>query len=329
MRLGRWIGPALAATLTMASAPRAALAACQLVKIGELGVTTDHNEPLAAVTINGHPLRMLVDSGAEKSALWRPALESLGLHAVDSGVKFFGANGPEEAGLVTVREFGLGGYVVHDLTLFVVGRGPNTSFAGLLGEDFLSKFDVEFDLPSRSIRLFTPRDCVGDQVVYWAKAYATTPLAHQHGPEHWPLVTVLLNGHEALALLDSGSNVSGVSADFVRRAGMAQESSSAGAEVHGLGSQPLGSAVATFATLSVGQEEIQNVKLQVADLFVRNRETVTGSFIPVDPINTPDLLIGADFFLAHRIYIARSQGKVYFTYQGGPIFQTEKPSRAD
>jgi len=142
MALGRWIGAVLAAALTLTSVPRAALAACQLVKIGELSVATEHNQPPPAVTINGHAVRMLVDSGAEKSALWRPALESLGLHAVGSGVKFFGVNGPDEAGLVTVREFGLGGYVVHDLRLFVVGRDPNTSFVGLLGEDFLSSAQI-------------------------------------------------------------------------------------------------------------------------------------------------------------------------------------------
>ena len=39
----------------------------------------------------------------------------------------------------------------------------------------------------------------------------------------------------------------------------------------------------------------------------------------------PDLLLGADFLLAHRIYIARSQKKLYFTYRGGPIFQPRAP----
>jgi hypothetical protein len=37
--------------------------------------------------------------------------------------------------------------------------------------------------------------------------------------------------------------------------------------------------------------------------------------------DNPGMVIGADFFMAHRIYVARSQGKMYFTYKGGPIFQ--------
>lgn len=32
------------------------------------------------------------------------------------------------------------------------------------------------------------------------------------------------------------------------------------------------------------------------------------------------MLIGTDFFLSHRIYIATDRRKVYFTYNGGPVF---------
>jgi tetratricopeptide (TPR) repeat protein len=32
------------------------------------------------------------------------------------------------------------------------------------------------------------------------------------------------------------------------------------------------------------------------------------------------MLIGADFFLSHRIYVASGQRKVYFTFNGGPVF---------
>jgi tetratricopeptide (TPR) repeat protein len=33
-----------------------------------------------------------------------------------------------------------------------------------------------------------------------------------------------------------------------------------------------------------------------------------------------DMLIGIDFFLSHRIYVARSQNRILFTYNGGPVF---------
>jgi hypothetical protein len=37
-------------------------------------------------------------------------------------------------------------------------------------------------------------------------------------------------------------------------------------------------------------------------------------------LDFPAMLLGADFFLAHRVFIAKSEGKVYITYNGGAIF---------
>ena len=39
-----------------------------------------------------------------------------------------------------------------------------------------------------------------------------------------------------------------------------------------------------------------------------------------------DMLLGADFFLSHRVYVANSQDKLYFTYNGGPPFDVTSPS---
>jgi predicted aspartyl protease len=324
--LRRWIGRAAAAAFALAAVPvLAAPAACQLVKIGELSVTTARNESLAAVSINGRAAQMLMDTGAARSSLWRPALESLGLHSVHSDVKFYGVGGTDQADTVTVRDFALGGYVVHDLTLFVLGHGTQPgAFAGSLGEDFLSKLDVEFDLRAHSIRFFTPKNCSGDEVVYWAKAYSMIRLVHPIGAGDQPYVKVVLNGHEVLAVLDSGATVSMVTSEVAARTGGGP--AVAASSTRGIAGQPLATSVAVFPTLSVGQEQIQNVTLRIADLFGRDKEVRAGSWIPTDPGSQPDMLIGADFFLAHRIYIARSQGKVYFTYQGGPIFQTEAPA---
>src|SRR6185312_15120118 len=43
-----------------------------------------------------------------------------------------------------------------------------------------------------------------------------------------------------------------------------------------------------------------------------------------------DMLLGSDFFLAHHIYVAYSQEKLYFTYNGGPVFDlnTQAPAPA-
>jgi hypothetical protein len=61
--------------------------------------------------------------------------------------------------------------------------------------------------------------------------------------------------------------------------------------------------IAPFASFRIGDEEIRNTHLRIGDTGLRD----------------VDMLIGADFFLSHRIYVASSQHKLYFTYNGGPV----------
>jgi hypothetical protein len=69
--------------------------------------------------------------------------------------------------------------------------------------------------------------------------------------------------------------------------------------------------IAPFASFRIGDEEIRNTHLRIWDTGLRD----------------VDMLIGADFFLSHRIYVASSQHKLYFTYNGGPVFNlTFSPS---
>ena len=61
--------------------------------------------------------------------------------------------------------------------------------------------------------------------------------------------------------------------------------------------------VVPLASVKIGDEEVKSIKVAMEDLG----------------LNT-DMLIGADFFLSHRVYVANSLHKMYFTYDGGPVF---------
>jgi tetratricopeptide (TPR) repeat protein len=71
---------------------------------------------------------------------------------------------------------------------------------------------------------------------------------------------------------------------------------------------------ARFDTLDLGGELIKNARLFVGDL-----SRVSGI----------DLLLGADFFLSHRMYFSAKQNKLYFTYNGGPVFDLRAKAYAD
>jgi predicted aspartyl protease len=304
-------------------------AACKLGQLAELPVTM-RGAPLVPVAINGHATNMLVDTGAWKSSIWRPAAASFGLKIVSAGITTSGAGGRDDASMVDVRDFTLAGYTVHDLTLYAVGRGES-GFSGLLGEDLLSKLDVEFDLPAGAIRLIDAKGCEGDQVVYWANSYFMLPLVRPPMNTNFIEAEVVVNGHELLALFDSGASSSTITTDAVKRPGMSPESTPSGAASdRGIAGKSIATEIGTFATVTIGQETIQHAPLRIEDLWGADRTTRTGSLIarsgivdPDSPDREPDLVIGADFFKAHRIFIARNRKALYFTYTGGPIFRPQ------
>ena len=265
--------------------------------------------PQVPVSINGHETNMIVDTGAWRSAIWRSAAASFGLQVVSADALPMGG---VEAATVRVRDFSLAGYAVHGLDLYAIGGSEPGSTAGFLGEDLLSRMDVEFDLGGNTIRMFAPQGCEGGQVVYWANSYSMLPLLHASTGSNWLAGEVSVNGQAAVAMFDSGASTSFVTTNAVKRPGMSAQT------MAGTEDRP----IAIFDTLTVGQEDIRHAQLRVADIWGASRGTHVGSLIPRSPFSRePDLLIGADFFQAHRIYIARSQGKLYFTYSGGPIFR--------
>jgi len=302
---------------------RQADAACRLLQLGELPVTMVRNSPVIPASINEHDIHLLVDTGAANSVIWRPTAQALGLDTVYSDVAFYGAGGITTASVVTVRDFGIAGSTVHNVHLFATGQGASPGDSvGILGGDVLSQWDVELDLSAGKIRLFQPKNCDGDQVVYWAQSYFMTKLVRAPPNTNWVQAKVSLNGHEAVAMFDTGAALSTVTPQALREAGITPEATPVRTDdTRGLAGKPIDTSVAVFPTLTIGQETAQNVKLRIADLFGKNSEVTLGSLVPHSNVDNPDMIIGADFFLAHRIYIARSQQKIYFTYKGGPVFQ--------
>lgn len=326
--------PIRAALLVLAAAAPCVDAACKLVKIGEIPVTVQ-GVPVAPASLDGHPARLMVDTGAYSSLLWHSAVAAFNLRRLSvSGGTLVGAGGRTDSELVNVREFGLAGYVVHDLRFIATGpmdtsRMAPDGIAGILGEDFLSRMDVEFDLAAGRVRLFQPQGCSGDQVVYWAAEYFMVPLRTPPPESRWLEARASLNGHEVLALFDTGASRSTVAAEVTRRPGLAPLVAAEGDQtLPGIGAAPIRAATARFESLGIGQETIRNPRLVIADVFGAGREVQLGSYIKQSAFNEPDLIIGADFFLAHRVYIARSQGRIYFTYLGLPVFQQDPEAAA-
>jgi predicted aspartyl protease len=311
------------ALLTEAIAPAYG---CQLLQFAQFHVEMQGNTPLVDAAINGQRVSFIVDSGSAHTLLTRPAAEALHLkitpiHTYTS----YGVGGGDNVGEVKVQDFTLGDYTVHGLRLNATSNMELTAgVVGLLGGDLLARADVEFDLAEGAVRMFDPKECSGDQVVYWRQPYSVLPIATTLRDTTHLRAYVDLNGRRTQAMFDTGASISLVTTHAAAAAGVKIESPgvSADGQVHGLGNAAVTAYSAVFPTLTLGDESIKNARLKIADIMGWRKEVAIGSHIATAVMDDldPQMLLGADFFLSHRVYVARSQGLIYFSYLGGPIF---------
>jgi predicted aspartyl protease len=311
-----------ALTAVWASAAAAA-PGCQLAKVGELPVKFDHNRPLVQVSINGAPGWFLIDTGAADSTMFGGAARAFGLSFLTADhVKFYGVGGSQDAEYTIVKDFALSDVKVKGLTFYVIGHGGSAAEAGILGRDFLTHFDLEFDLANKALRLWKADHCGDQPLAYWTKTPGGADL-HLDGANQQYQVKLSINGKPIEAILDSGATTSIITSDAASAAGLKPaDFTNEKDKTRGIGENIVDVRVAKFDRIEIGTEEIKNAKLRVADLYGDNQEMRTGSYLPhrVD-LRLPDMLLGADFLRSHRVLLAPDQHMMYFTYGGGPIFQ--------
>jgi tetratricopeptide (TPR) repeat protein len=298
-------------------------AACHLDKIVDLPVTMAGLRPIVTVKINGADVPFLADTGAFFSMITAPNAAQLHLPTRAAPPYFYvtGVDGDAEVSLATVRQMFFAGVPIPNV-LFIVGGGEmGAGSAGLLGENVLGIADGEYDLANGLIRLFRPDGCQDLPLAYWDKTqpYSVVDIK---GPDHAsrlnmltpsPTATALVNGQKVKVTFDTGASTSIISLAAAARAGVTPKSpgvTEAGYS-SGIGRGRVRNWIAQFASFKVGDEEIKNVKMRIGDFAS----------------NDIEMLLGDDFFLSHHIYVANSQRKLYFTYNGGPVFNLASTQR--
>jgi len=298
---------------------------CKFVKVAELPLKFERNQPLVQVSINGKPAWFLIDTGASNSNVFGGAAKAFGLSEVSAdGVTFYGIGGGQDAKLVIISEFGLGAAKVKNVRLFSLGHSGSAEHAGLLGRHFLGQFgDIEFDLAAGALRFWKADHCEKRSLAYWTKAPAMAELSHADNEAPY-IVRVRLNGKPVDAMLDSGAGTTIVTPGLAMQAGVSPEKYQSEVRyLGGIGEGKVAARIANFDSVAVGQEEIKHTRLQVSDMFAQDTASHTGSKLATREYmpDLPDMLLGADFLRSHRVLIAASQGLLYFTYSGGPIFE--------
>lgn len=305
----RWFGRVVMFATAGLFVGRPALAACSL-GVSQLPLTMQGLRPLLTTKVNGSETRFMVDSGAFYSLITPAAVARLNLRTepLPERITISGANGAANASLTTVKVFTIAGVDVRNIQFIVTGGTIGAEAAGVIGQNILGLFDVEYDLANGAMRLGRPKGCGRMAMAYWAKdkPFIEVPMEARLGLTSHAIVPVSVNGVKLRAMLDTGADTSVIALGAARRAGIRPNGAGveAGGLSGGIGSRAIRTWTAPVQSFEIGGLKVMRTKIQIGDV----------------DLGTADMLLGDDFFLSNRVYVANSQNKIYFTYNGGRMF---------
>jgi tetratricopeptide (TPR) repeat protein/predicted aspartyl protease len=306
----------LAAASRAHSAPRApAAGGCKIVKMAELPVTMIGLVPTTPMKVNGIEAPFITDSGAFYSIV--PPAQAARFHLKMSpapyGAYTEGVGGEDhKLAIGTADEIELD-HVPIKKVQFLITDFNEMDVGGLIGQNILGGADAEFDLADGVIRLFKSDGCLNSMLAYWTQTtpYSTVELQRMSRQQPHLIGTIKINGQPVRATFDTGAPRSYLSLAAARRLGFNPQAPGVehDSATGGFGPNVRETWIARFDSFGTDGETVQNVRLRVFD-------TRVGDW---------DMLIGADFFLSHRIYMAKAQHRLFMTYNGGPVFNLEHP----
>jgi tetratricopeptide (TPR) repeat protein/predicted aspartyl protease len=276
-------------------------------------ITMRGTKPVADGKINGQDVTFVVDSGSFYSML-SPATAAqfkLPLQPARFGLVINGMGGSMGTPQVTSANVTLGGVAFpKKLDFYVGGNEAGVGARGIIGQNILGLADVEYDLANGVIRLIKQEGkCRSLDHPYWAKSgdsYSTMDLSWPTPDDPHTLGVGYLNGARIDVMFDTGAWASILSLRAAERAGVKPDSAGVtpGGTATGAGRGYIKTWIAPFQSFKLGDEEIRNTHLRIGEI----------------KLQIADMSIGADFFLSHRVYVANKEHKLFFTYNGGPVF---------
>ena len=304
---------ALLLALPLSLAQAAEAPRCRYVTVGKLPL--QYTGPSLQVTIegviNGTPATMLVDTGAYDSVLTRTGTERRGMKLSNLGRVARGVGGYSSIYQTRIKEFVAGPARSERGHMRVISDfGFTPSFDAILGAPFLLQTDLEISLATKEIKFFQPVNCSDTHLAYWDADALVIPFDTSSETTPNPYFTVLINGEKMRAIIDTGAAATTISLAAAKRTGLKLDAPGVTRAGHvvGVGDDKVAFWHTAFKTFQIGEEVIQN-----ADIGVIDRQ---GSDV--------DILLGDDFLRSHRVLIAMSQRKIYFSYVGGQPFEQRR-----
>jgi predicted aspartyl protease len=288
-----------------------------IVAQADLVAATDGLSYFVPVEIAGVKKLMLLDTGSATTVISTKTVDELGLKRRRSGMRLYSVTGSYSDTMVTAP-FGIG---VLKSGNFTFQQAPenmiadNDDYAGILGADVLSMYDVSVDFAARKLDILSQIHCDG-RVVYWKeRPLAIIPFERLRTGHI--VLPVVLEGRTIKAFLDTGA--SGSTLNLIPAENQfGLKPGSADTPAAGTLNGENGSTVwrHVFKTLTIEGVTVANPEFAIIPDRMRKHfdNTELGSLVsrPDEQVE-PDVLLGMNVLRHLHVYIAYKEKKLYIT----------------
>jgi predicted aspartyl protease len=284
--------------------------ACLLVRETTMPIKIHRGMLFVTVQIQGQPVRLLLDTGAERTLLTEDTVEKLHLpRDYTRATRTYGIGDPTaawDALLPSGMVMGNVHFPVEEVTVgrFDIAHAAGDAADGLLGADILLAFDLDLDLPKQELTLYRARRQCPDAPPPWQEPYLD--VAGVATRRDRLLVPFELDGVSGMAVVDTGAQLSSISEHMAERAGAAASvlSNDHTVMAHGAAPNQIAVPVHHFQELRIGPAVIEGPALPVVPM--------TGGM--------GDALVGADFLKGRRAWLSYSTHRIFVTpVENGPL----------
>jgi Aspartyl protease len=272
---------------------------CRLDMVTRIPLEVQDDLLVVPAGINGQWVRLVVDTGAERTTIAASSAKRLGLpRDARHTTRSLGVGGSSTSNDATIGRLVLGG-VHFPLERIAVGsfklqneRGLNAD--GLLGADILLAFDMDINVPGGELTLYRARRCPAARLPWQEPAVEITGV---NARKDRLLIPFDLDGANGLAILDTGAQRDVVGAAMGRRLELNGPAMDGDPMVrqHGVGPMEVITHLHKFKLLRIGPVVQHSPRLAVM-------ETDAGM---------GDALIGEEFLRSRRVWLSFANRQVY------------------
>jgi hypothetical protein len=278
--------------------------------------------PLAPVMLNNHLKLMIVDTGGFVGALFPATVRELGLKTGTTATNVTIVTGASSHTTAVVSDFSVGRLHAPNYRFIVspvesAGEIPDYQPAGLLGQDVLQNYDVDFDFAASKLNLIDPDHCKG-KVIYWQSSTLAIVPFRFDGSFHITF-PVVVDGKEVTAMLDTGASATTMNLTTAR--------SIFHVNVHAPDVQKVGELKGNIYTSDVYQRQFKSVVF--GDVTVTNPiiqllpDMVTPQYRSRFAMSSlvkgfPDVILGMSTLSKLHIYVAYKERTLYITPAAPP-----------